>query len=450
VWEAAVVAVTKRPGDLRNALSIATCTLLSSTAVTTQAEEAKADWLFDGAILHYSEKDRVQVFAPVVSFRKYAQFDEYIDYKLTIDAMTGASPNGATPSNVPQTFTGSSGNSGYSTPADETPMRDFDDTRVAFNVTSETPLSNVLRKSNGFALSVEQDYASLGFNTSRSKDVNDKHTTLTAGVGVSLDLVYPSGGAPDPLVNVNDPTNQGGDDDEDEDEGEGGDDFDPEFKGMVDVLFGVTQIVNRYTLMQLNYSHGFVRGYLTDPYKIVSVVDNVTGEPALTPATTYGIYLNESRPDSRDTNSIYWKTIVNIFGDVLRVSYRYFWDDWGIKSNTIDVKYRLELGGNFYIQPHYRYYTQTAADFYRHSLRDNETIPVYVSADARLAEFDGETVGIKIGVDFNNSTKFDVRFEKYTQTGNARPEDAVGIQTNYDLFPKLEATIVQVSFSKFF
>jgi hypothetical protein len=224
------------------------------------------------------------------------------------------------------------------------------------------------------------------------------------------------------LANVNDPTNQGGDDgddDEDEDEGGGGDDFDPEFKGMVDVLFGVTQVVNRYTLMQLNYSHGFVRGYLTDPYKVVSVVDNVTGEPALTPATTYGIYLNENRPDSRDTNSIYWK-------------------------------YRLELGGNFYIQPHYRYYTQTAADFYRHSLRDNETIPGYVSADARLAEFDGKTVGIKIGVDYNNSTKFDVRFEKYTQTGNARPEDAVGIQTNYDLFPKLEATIVQVSFSKFF
>lgn len=445
------MAVIKKQGEIRNALSIATCTLLSSTAVTNQAGAAETDWLFDGAILHYSEKDRVKVFAPVVSFRKYAQFDEYIDYKLTIDAMTGASPNGATPSNVPQTFTGSSGQSGYSVAAHETPTRDFDDTRVALNITTETPLSNVLRRSNGLALSIEQDYASVGFNTSRSRDVNDKLTTLTAGIGVSLDLVYPSGGAPDPLLNVNDPNNQeGGGDDDDEDEGEGGDDFDPEFKGLVDVLFGVTQVVNRYTLMQFNYSHGFVRGYLTDPYKVVSVVDNVTGEPALTPTTTYGIYLNESRPDSRDTNSIYWKTIVNVFDDVLRISYRYFWDDWGIKSNTIDVKYRLELWSNFYIQPHYRYYTQTAADFYRHSLRDDEPIPAYVSADARLAEFVGETVGIKLGIDFSNSSKFDVRFEKYTQTGDARPDDAVGIQKNYDLFPRLEATIVQVSFSRYF
>ncbi|WP_455208102.1 DUF3570 domain-containing protein [Kaarinaea lacus] len=445
------MAVTKKQCDVRNALSIATCTLLSSTAVTTQAQETDSDWLFDGAILHYSEKDRVQVLEPVFSFRKYAQFDEFIEYKLTIDAMTGASPNGASPSNVPQTFTGSSGNSGYSVAAHETPTRDFDDARVAFNITSEKPLSNVLRSNTGAALSVEQDYASLGLSTSRSKDVNDKLTTLTAGVGVSLDLVYPSGGAPDALANVNDPSNQtGGDGGDDEDEGEGGDGFNPEFKGTVDILFGVTQILNRYSLMQLNYSHGFIRGYLTDPYKVVSVVDNITGEPALTPTTTYGIYLNEKRPDARDTNSIYWKTVVNIFGDVLRVSYRYFWDDWGIKSNTVDVKYRFELWDKFYIQPHYRYYTQTAADFYRHSLRDNEAVPDYVSADFRLAEFVGETVGIKVGVDFNNSTKFDVRFEKYTQTGNARPDDAIGIQKNYDLFPTLEATIFQISYSKYF
>jgi hypothetical protein len=219
---------------------------------------------------------------------------------------------------------------------------------------------------------------------------------------------------------------------------------------MVDVMFGVTQIVNRYTLMQLNYSHGFIQGYLTDPYKIVSVVDSVTGEPALTPTTTDGIYLNEKRPDSRDTNSIYWKTVVNIFGDVLRISYRYFWDDWGIKSNTIDVKYRFDLWNKFYIQPHYRYYTQTAADFYHHSLRDDEPTPDYASADFRLAEFTGKTVGIKMGIDFDNSTKFDVRFEKYTQSGDAHPDDAIGIQNNYDLYPTLKATVFQISFSKYF
>jgi len=443
------VAVTKKPGDVKNALRLATCTLLSSTASTLQAEEADFDWLFDSAVLLYSEKDRVQVVEPVFSFRKYLQFDEFIEYKLTIDTMTGSSPNGASPSSVPQTFTGSSGRSGYSVDANELPLRDFSDTRVALNYTSEKPLSNVLHSTSGMSLSIEQDYASLGINTSRSNDVNDKLTTITYGAGLSLDLVYPSGNAPDPLVNINEPTTTGGGGGEDEDEDEG-EEFQPEFKGIVDVLFGVTQILNRHALMQLNYSHGFIRGYLTDPYKVVSVVDSVTGEPAITPTTTIGIYLNEKRPDSRDTNSIYWKTILNLGEDVLRVSYRYFWDDWGIKSDTVDVEYRFELWNGFYLQPHYRYYNQTAADFYRHSLRDNEPVPDYVSADFRLAEFTGKTIGIKLGVDFSNSTKFAVRFEKYTQTGNAHPDDAVGIQRNYDLFPKLETTIFQVSFSKIF
>ena len=445
------MAVTKKPRGVSGALRIATCSLLSSAGAAIQAEEVDVDWLFDGAILHYNEKDRVQVVEPVFSFRKYLQFDEFIEYKLTIDTMTGASPNGASPSSVPQTFTGASGASSYSVEANELPMRDFSDNRVALNYITEKPLSENLRSSNGFAVSIEEDYASFGLNTSRSKDVNSKMTTLTAGVGISLDLVYPSGGAPEALANINEPTNQGGGgDDDDDDEGEGGDDFDPEFKGMVDVLFGVTQILNRHALMQLNYSHGFIRGYLTDPYKVVSVVDSVTGEPALTPTTTNGIYLNEKRPDSRDTNSVYWKTVINISGDVLRLSYRYFWDDWGIKSNTLDIEYRFELWNNFYLQPHYRYYTQTAADFYRHSLRDNEPTPDYVSADLRLAEFVGKTIGIKLGIDFSNSSKFSVRLEKYKQTGEARPDDAIGIQQNYDLFPTLEATIVQVSFSKIF
>ncbi|MGD8886453.1 MAG: DUF3570 domain-containing protein, partial [Gammaproteobacteria bacterium] len=277
------MAATKKPQGVRNALRLATCTLLSSAAMNTQAEEEEKDWLFDGAVLHYSEEDRVQVLEPVFSFRKYKQFDEYIEYKLTIDAMTGSSPNGATPSSVPQTFTGSSGTSGYSVPADVTPMRDFDDTRLAFNVNSETPLSNVLRRSAGLALSLEQDYGSFGYNLVYSKDVNDKHTTLTGGAGISLDLVYPDGGAPDPLTNVNDPANQqGGEGEDDDDEHEGGDDFESEFKGMFDVMVGVTQVVNRYTLMQLNYSHGFIRGYLTDPYKLVSVVDSASGLPAPT------------------------------------------------------------------------------------------------------------------------------------------------------------------------
>ncbi len=48
-------------------------------------------------------------------------------------------------------------------------------------------------------------------------------------------------------------------------------------KDVLDFLVGVTQVINRSTLVQLNYSLSQSDGDLTDPYKIISVVDPVTG-----------------------------------------------------------------------------------------------------------------------------------------------------------------------------
>ena len=42
-----------------------------------------------------------------------------------------------------------------------------------------------------------------------------------------------------------------------------------------------------------------LKNTLINPYKVVSVVDSITGEQAITPTTTNGIYFTEKRPDSR-------------------------------------------------------------------------------------------------------------------------------------------------------
>ena len=60
-------------------------------------------------------------------------------------------------------------------------------------------------------------------------------------------------------------------------------------KTVVDALLGITQVINRNMIMQWNYSLSSSSGYHTDPYKLLSVVDNVTGLPQ--------DYLYESRPE---------------------------------------------------------------------------------------------------------------------------------------------------------
>ena len=50
-----------------------------------------------------------------------------------------------------------------------------------------------------------------------------------------------------------------------------------------DLLVGVTQILSRRSLVELSYSYGKSDGYLTEPYKLLSVVDPVTGIPVAGP-----------------------------------------------------------------------------------------------------------------------------------------------------------------------
>ncbi len=409
--------------SIRAALAAATCTVLSHPL---QANQNSNDWDIKSGMLFYNEADRISVAAPSVSVSKTTKSGDVVTLRAIYDSVTGASPNGATPTDTAQTFTSPSGESSYTTPAGETPLRDLSDVRLAVGVDWEHELNRLVRNAMSANFSTERDYLSLSVSDTVSRDFNNRQTTLSAGLGLTLDVIKPEGGAPVGLQLTNQPAT--------------GELEDDNQKTAVDVLIGVTQVLNRNTLTQLNYSHTTSSGYLTEPYKILSVVDG-TGSTL--------DYRYEKRPDTRNSDSLYWKLQHQLTEDVIYFSYRYFQDDWGIRSHTMDLKYRYELPSGNYLQPHYRRYQQTAADFYRHSLVDNTALPNYASADLRLGEMTGSTVGLKFGMPLG-SGEFNVRVEKMTQSGESHPADAVGLQRNYDLYPTLDATIVQIGYSTLF
>ncbi len=108
-------------------------------------------------------------------------------------------------------------------------------------------------------------------------------------------------------------------------------------KRNIELLFGLAQVINLTTITQLNITRGITDGYLTDPYKIVTVVD-----PTSAPVDS----LFESRPISRSRNAVFWRTAHHFTEDVVHFSFRYAWDDWGIDSYTADLNYRYELFRN--------------------------------------------------------------------------------------------------------
>lgn len=432
--------------NIKAALTIATAALLGTsqltqaetTSTTSAADEA---WEFDSAFLFYSEVDRVSAGEVIINAKKTFINDEVLNLKLTVDALTGASANGAVAQPNVQTFTRPSGKGQYTIEAGDTPLDDtFHDTRVQFNGQWTQPISSNYIASGGVHISKEYDYLSLGINGNLAFDFDRKNSTVSAGFSYFQDTFTPEGGIPKPFSSmlIGDSSLSTWDDEfaltriDSEDT-----------KTTTDILLGFTQVINRRMITQFNYSYSIVDGYLTDPFKVISVVNESSG------ITQNNIY--ESRPDSRVKQSIYAQSIYHFDSSIFDISYRYMWDDWKIDSHTIDTRFRIPLGDAFgsqsYIQPHFRIYQQSAAEFYQPFLIDGDPLPTYASADYRIGKMTTYTVGFKYGLLVNNGHDLSFRLEYYRQTPSDAGFDEPGVLGDVDLYPTIDAIIAQVTYS---
>nr|WP_264193977.1 DUF3570 domain-containing protein [Marinomonas algarum] len=426
----------KKNHELAKVLAAASCALIGSLS-TAHAEES---WDVDSAFLLYSESDgRVSAAEPVISATKNYDSETRLNVKLVADTLTGASANGATPSDEAQTFTSPSGNGTYTAAVGDQPLDDtFRDTRVALSSNWNAPINRDWAYGVGGYVSKEHDYQSLGVSSSVSRYLNQKNTTLTLGLGAANDTINPEGGVPTGLFQVPESASSS----------EFAQRDDSESKSIMDAVFGLTQVVNRNTIMQFNYSINTSSGYLTDPYKILSVIDddstgnNYGGNYTV---NNRNLYLYEKRPDSRLKQSLYWQTKHQFDNnDILDVSYRYMFDDWGITSHTIDAKYRFRFDHQ-YLEPQLRWYSQSKADFYHRYLDSSAYTEVdFASADYRLGDLDTYTIGLRYGYQFADETEFYTRFSLYHQESSG--DDGYGKLTSQELYPGLDAAMLMIGY----
>jgi len=423
-------------------LAAATAGLLGALpAAPAVAEEA--NWEVDSTLLFYGEADdRVMDASLMTSIRRVLDEDRSFNLNLTVDALTGATPSGAVPANAVQTFTSPSGRSSYDIAAGDTPLDDtFLDTRIALAGNWQQSLGDAMRWNAGFSASQEYDYLHLGVNGRLERDFNLKNTTFFLGGAAAQDTIDPVGGVPlafSPMLAA-----IPGDDDEGGVVKAGGR---SESKDVYDLLVGVTQVLSRRSLLEVSYSYGQSDGYLNDPYKILSVVDPATGAPVAGPVGSgLNLYLYENRPDSRTKQSLFAEWRYAFDRDSFALSARYMTDDWGIDSQTVDARYRWNISESSYLEPHLRWYTQTAADFYRTVLFAGDPLPQHASADYRLADSDAYTVGFKYGHRTERG-EFSVRLEYYHQQGDPSPGAAVGDLAGFELVPPLDAVIAQFGY----
>jgi Protein of unknown function (DUF3570) len=163
----------------------------------------------------------------------------------------------------------------------------------------------------------------------------------------------------------------------------------------LEFMVGVTQNLSPTQNIQSNITYSTGHGYYSDPYKPL-----------------------DTRPDHR--NVVAWLTrynqYFNAYDATLKLGYRLLFDSFGSVSNTFDASWVQALPWGITVTPALRYYTQSAAAFYKNP----PFLSGYVdgqdySADTRLAAFGALTAGATFSLALEKGWSLMFRGDFYRQ-----------------------------------
>ncbi|WP_419211466.1 DUF3570 domain-containing protein [Maribacter sp. X9] len=251
--------------------------------------------------------------------------------------------------------------------------------------------------SGKLSVSSEYDYFSLGFGGGLTKLFNEKNTEVSVNANVYLDKwkpIYPyelrsfatggnglangffSGRTITGNTNYNPTFNK----------------FTDETRNSYSVGFGFSQILSKNLQGSLALDFVQQQGLLSTPFQRVyfgDVADSFIENFQLADAI-------EQLPYSRFKIAVGGR--LNWYLNetfVVRTFYRYYSDDWGISSHTASIEVPIKLTGKFTIYPSYRYYQQTAADYFNPYEMALSTDTFYTS-DYDLSEYSANQFGMGV------------------------------------------------------
>lgn len=267
----------------------------------------------------------------------------------------------------------------------------------------------------GLYYSSEYNYHSFGINASFSKKTNN-NGEFSAKANVFLDkvtLIYPSELVPGTTTNtdggITTYTTASGRTITVGGSGEHGEQNIPTSpRNTFSTTFSFEQVINKRLQGSITFDGVAQTGYLSLPFHRVYFTD---GTDAV-----------EKLPSSRFKLPVGVR--LNYFlGDkiILRSYYRYYVDNWGIRSNTASLEVPVKITPFFSVAPFYRYYTQTAANYFQPYGVHKATDAWYTSNYAYSALNSGYAgVNIRIappkGIFSTYLSTLEIRYGHYTQT----------------------------------
>lgn len=244
-----------------------------------------------------------------------------------------------------------------------------------------------------FSVSSEYDYFSLGFGGSYTKLFNEKNTEISVNGNVYLDnwtTIYPFELRP---------FGEGGVGFFRPDEITGNTNYNPNFseldktnRNSYSLGLGLSQILHKNVQGLISFDVINQQGLLSTPFQRVyfsDVVDSFIDNFQLADDI-------EQLPDGRLKFAVggrlnwYLNEIVS-----LRTYYRYYFDDWGINSHTASLEASVKLSDKFTLYPSYRFYNQSAADYFA-PYESHLSTEEYYTSDYDLSKYSANQYGLGI------------------------------------------------------
>lgn len=240
----------------------------------------------------------------------------------------------------------------------------YQDVRVypSFNYSFDNEEKNYSLNA-GISGSAEFDYTSFGFNAGFTKSSKDKNREFSVKGMAFFDtwkVILP-------IELRNNPSDNEANH------------LDSKPRTSYNLGLTLSQVINKEFQIAFLTDLGYQQGLLATKFNRVYLE---TGEVK-----------SEKLPDTR--LKIPFGVRANYFlGDniVLRSYYRYYWDDWGINSHTISLEPSYKFSAFSSISIPYRFYTQSAADYFKPFQKHTVLDDLYTS-DYDLSKFNSHMIG---------------------------------------------------------
>ncbi len=154
----------------------------------------------------------------------------------------------------------------------------------------------------------------------------------------------------------------------------------------------VTQILTKNLVVNLNYEGITDEGFLNNPYRQVRYVDS---DAARGYSYEAEIYPRTKASSATAIRAMYYLP----YRASLKGEYRYYTDTWGINAFNAELAYTHPLGKGITLEVKYRFYDQSAADFYS-DLFPIQNAQNFMARDKELASYTTHTVGAGISYEF--------------------------------------------------